>query len=255
VLELAYAGGGEGVLPLRFETGSQLHRPPRTVEALAATVREADDPSVAFRRGGFLGPVESPLPRDPRAPRCSLLLREEMSYGLSDAAASRFFCNLFRAIADKEALELTRFDLFHAHLLALWDTGQLGALFHAREYPASIDEGGHFPFDLGFCHHGSTCLKYVDADSAATSMARRNILWIFRTDGQPLAFVLDTSLEGLTCDLDVYRSTREDRGSPVPRNLVRPYHLEAHTILESDLGTPMADLYFFEGELRVCTRP
>jgi len=266
VLDLARMGGGEGVLPLEFHGLRQIHMlptPPRSVLALAAALRGADDPSARLRQGGFLGPVQSPLPRDPRAPRCSLLMREEESRGFFDAAASAFFGDLFRAVAEKEALGLDRFDLFHAHLLVLHDSGLLGALFHAREYPAGVDEGGHFPFDLGFCHRGSTCLRHVDSATAATSMARRNILWMLgEKSPNHHAFVLDTSPSGLACDLDGRRDAKSEKmgevkgTSPAPRGLVRPYHLDSHTILESDLGECVADVYYFvHGGVRVCTRP
>ena len=255
VLELARSGGGRGVLPLVPPGGGgRLPTPPQPVADLAVALAQADDPSSCLRRGRFLGGAEAPLPRDPAAPRCSLLLREEGSRRWRDNAVSSFFGDLFKAVAEREALALDRFDLFHAHLIVLHGPGRLGALFHAREYPAGVHEGGHFPFDLGFCHAGSTCLDAsTDPVSAATSMARRNLLWLLAGDegrGQQV-FVLDTSLDGLACDLE-----GGCPGSPpAPRELVRDYHLPAHTILESDLGECPADVYFFQGEVRVCTRP
>lgn len=63
---------------------------------------------------------------------------------------------------------LSRFDLFHAHVFV--DAGgRVGALFHAREYPAL--DARSFPFPLGFCQAGS----WVQADEL---MPCRNILWL-----------------------------------------------------------------------------
>ncbi|CAI7795728.1 unnamed protein product, partial [Closterium sp. NIES-53] len=50
------------------------------------------------------------------------------------------------------AIHLSRFDLFHCHLFATHASGRLGALFHAKEYPAFCTDS--FPVNLGFCQSG-----------------------------------------------------------------------------------------------------
>ncbi|CAI5496243.1 unnamed protein product [Closterium sp. Naga37s-1] len=69
----------------------------------------------------------------------------------------------------RPAIHLSRFDLFHCHLFATHSSGRLGALFHAKEYPAFCPDS--FPVNLGFCQSGSP----VPYDA---SMSFRNILWL-----------------------------------------------------------------------------
>jgi len=66
-------------------------------------------------------------------------------------------------------VSLNRYDLFHGHLFLATNTGRLGILFHAKEYPAYNKET--FPFHLGYCQTGS----FVAYDC---SMNLRNILWL-----------------------------------------------------------------------------
>ncbi|KAH0994864.1 hypothetical protein GBA52_018728 [Prunus armeniaca] len=66
-------------------------------------------------------------------------------------------------------VSLSRYDLFHGHLFLAIDTGRLGILFHAKEYPAYDKEV--FPYNMGYCQVGSN-VRYDD------SMNLRNILWL-----------------------------------------------------------------------------
>jgi len=50
-------------------------------------------------------------------------------------------------------VNLSRWDLFHAHAFRSWDDGKLGLLFHAKEYPQECEA---FPYNLGFCQRGSS---------------------------------------------------------------------------------------------------
>ena len=53
-------------------------------------------------------------------------------------------------------VNLSRWDLFHAHAFRSWRDGKLGLLFHAKEYPQECEA---FPYNLGFCQRGSS-LEY-----------------------------------------------------------------------------------------------
>ncbi|XP_039002316.1 uncharacterized protein LOC120128750 isoform X2 [Hibiscus syriacus] len=66
-------------------------------------------------------------------------------------------------------VSLSRYDLFHGHLFIATQTGRLGILFHAKEYPAYDKEV--FPYYLGYCQKDSN-VTYDD------SMNLRNILWL-----------------------------------------------------------------------------
>jgi hypothetical protein len=66
-------------------------------------------------------------------------------------------------------VSLSRYDLFHGHLFLASESGRLGILFHAKEYPAYDKKV--FPYNMGYCQRGSD-VKYND------SMNLRNILWL-----------------------------------------------------------------------------
>ncbi|CAA3007072.1 Hypothetical predicted protein [Olea europaea subsp. europaea] len=66
-------------------------------------------------------------------------------------------------------VSLNRYDFFHGHLFLAMDSGRLGILFHAKEYPAYDKEV--FPYNMGYCQVGSN-VPYDDG------MNLRNILWL-----------------------------------------------------------------------------
>ena len=66
-------------------------------------------------------------------------------------------------------VSLSRYDFFHGHLFLARETGRLGILFHAKEYPAYEKES--FPYNMGYCQIGSN-VAFDD------SMNFRNILWL-----------------------------------------------------------------------------
>ncbi|KAM7469773.1 hypothetical protein LguiA_007956 [Lonicera macranthoides] len=66
-------------------------------------------------------------------------------------------------------ISLNRYDFFHGHIFLATDSGRLGILFHAKEYPAYDKEV--FPYNMGYCQIGSN-VTYDD------SMNLRNILWL-----------------------------------------------------------------------------
>lgn len=49
-------------------------------------------------------------------------------------------------------IQLTRWDLFHAHVFYIKQQKSLGLLFHAKEYPQQCEA---FPYNLGYCQRGS----------------------------------------------------------------------------------------------------
>lgn len=66
-------------------------------------------------------------------------------------------------------VRLSRFDCFHSHLFYSSTHGQLGMLFHAKEYPAY--HAATFPIDLGYCQRGSPL------NCSERGMDWRNIIW------------------------------------------------------------------------------
>ncbi|GMG99738.1 hypothetical protein Nepgr_001578 [Nepenthes gracilis] len=85
-----------------------------------------------------------------------------------------YLASLFELIACRGPMvglniSLSRFDLFHGHLFLATESGRLGILFHAKEYPAYDKED--FPYNMGYCQKGSN-VAYDD------SMNLRNILWL-----------------------------------------------------------------------------
>ena len=70
-------------------------------------------------------------------------------------------------------VQLSNFDLFHAHLVVVRPAGELLAvalLFHAKEYPRYSPTV--FPYHLGYCQQAST-LEY-----STRAMDLRNFLWL-----------------------------------------------------------------------------
>lgn len=115
-------------------------------------------------------------------------------------------------LAGLPPVHLNRWDLHHAHIFLAPSTGQLGLLLHAREFPAACAE--RFPVDLGHCQRGSP-LEWDDA-----GMDHRNLLWIHGT---------------LAC-LDV--------SAPQLAPLLMPGLEVPRTVLEHDLGRPLADVFY-----------
>ncbi|KAM7278902.1 hypothetical protein ACFE04_006036 [Oxalis oulophora] len=61
---------------------------------------------------------------------------------------------LFKLIVDRGPsiglnVSLNRYDFFHGHMFIATDTGRLGILFHAKEYPAFDKQV--FPYNMGYC--------------------------------------------------------------------------------------------------------
>lgn len=125
-------------------------------------------------------------------------------------------------------LSLNRYDFFHGHLFLAIDTGRLGILFHAKEYPAYDKEV--FPYNMGFCQRGSN-VKYDD------SMNLRNILWL-----APLPS--NSSKAWVAPGVLVILDARPD--GIIYRDLIPEYVNFARTIYEDDLGDVVVDVNYLD---------
>ncbi|XP_059438594.1 uncharacterized protein LOC132171322 isoform X2 [Corylus avellana] len=125
-------------------------------------------------------------------------------------------------------ISLNRYDFFHGHLFLAVDTGRLGILFHAKEYPAYDKEV--FPCNMGYCQKGSN-VTYDD------SMNLRNILWLAPLPSNSskawvapgVLVVLDARPEGI-----------------IYRDLIPEYVRFARTIYEDDLGDVAVDVNYLD---------
>ncbi|ESQ32231.1 hypothetical protein EUTSA_v10005730mg [Eutrema salsugineum] len=123
-------------------------------------------------------------------------------------------------------VSLTRYDLFHGHLFLASESGRLGILFHAKEYPAYDKKV--FPYNMGYCQRGSD-VKYDD------SMNLRNILWLAPLPSKStpgwlapgVLVVLDAHPDGI-----------------IYRDLIPNYVKFVRTIYEDDLGTTAVDVNY-----------
>ncbi|KAK3441595.1 hypothetical protein EUGRSUZ_B01914 [Eucalyptus grandis] len=121
---------------------------------------------------------------------------------------------------------LSRYDFFHGHLFLANNTGRLGILFHAKEYPSYDKEV--FPYYMGYCQTGSNVI-YDD------SMNLRNILWL-----APLPSSSTDSWEspGVLVVLDA----RPD--GIIYQDLIPEYVQFARTLYEDDLGDVAVDVNY-----------
>ncbi|XP_021859018.1 uncharacterized protein [Spinacia oleracea] len=123
-------------------------------------------------------------------------------------------------------VSLNRYDFFHGHLFLAKDTGRLGILFHAKEYPAYDKKV--FPFNMGYCQRGSD-LAY---DS---TMNLRNILWLAPMPSSSsdawvapgVLVVLDSRPDGI-----------------IYRDLIPDYVQIARTLYEDDFGEVAVDVNY-----------
>lgn len=123
-------------------------------------------------------------------------------------------------------VSLNRYDFFHGHIFLATDSGRLGILFHAKEYPAYDKEV--FPYNMGYCQKGSN-VTYDD------SMNLRNILW--------LAPLPSTSTKvWLAPGVLVVLDARPD--GIIYRDLIPEYVNFARTLYEEDFGDVVADVNY-----------
>lgn len=123
-------------------------------------------------------------------------------------------------------VSLSRYDLFHGHLFIAVESGRLGILFHAKEYPAYDKKV--FPYNMGYCQIGSN-VKYDD------EMNLRNILWL-----APLPS--NDSRDWLATGELLILDARP--GGIVYRDLIPEYVHIARTLYEDDFGEVVVDVNY-----------
>ncbi|KAK7258909.1 hypothetical protein RIF29_24498 [Crotalaria pallida] len=204
--------------------------PPEPVLELARIAVDSGGDPAAIQR--LLDPTVISVPdvEGSKEERCQLtrtpygrrFIAEELNLYL------KFLFELIVARGPSVGLDVTlnRFDLFHGHLFLAVDSGRLGILFHAKEYPAYDKQV--FPYNLGFCQRGSN-VTYDD------SMNLRNILWLAPLPGDSakswgapgVLVVLDAHPDGI-----------------IYRDLIPDYVKFARTIYEDDLGEATIDVNY-----------
>eukprot|EP00899_Mesostigma_viride_P013378 jgi/Mesvir1/22040/Mv25763-RA.1 len=182
------------------------------------------------------------------------LTRDPLTQRFQDQAINRYFESVFEAICAiapcmvPARFRLSRYDLFHGHLFLAHDTGRMGILFHAREYPRLCDE---FPIHLGYCQQGSP-------ERFDSAMHYRNVLWLgpcpsLLADGGdvttagPAAFSSQGGLD------DFARSTLlaildTSPGNALHRHLLSDDVKEVHTLYEEDFGMVIFDINYLHGD-------
>ncbi|KAL2345669.1 hypothetical protein Fmac_006954 [Flemingia macrophylla] len=221
---------GLGRGPSPTEENQLIWWPPEPVLELARlAVDSGGDPAAIH---GLLDPTIISVPdvEGSKEDRCELT---RTPYG------RRFICEelnlylqfLFRLIVDRGPsvgldVKLNRFDLFHGHLFLAVDSGRLGILFHAKEYPAYDKQV--FPYNMGFCQIGSN-VTYDD------SMNLRNILWLAPMPG-------DSDESWVAPGVLVVLDARPD--GIIYRDLIPDYVNFARTIYEDDFGVVAVDVNY-----------
>ncbi|KAH0462455.1 hypothetical protein IEQ34_010030 [Dendrobium chrysotoxum] len=159
------------------------------------------------------------------------LTRTPNGYRFANKDLNSYFEFLFELIVERAPsvgmnVSLNRYDLFHGHLFLASDSGRLGILFHAREYPAY--ERKRFPYNLGFCQTGSTVI-YDD------SMNLRNILWLAPLPSNVTKAWL---APGTLVVLDAHP------GGVIYEKLVPDYVDFVRTVYEDDFGEVVVDVNY-----------
>lgn len=216
------------------EENELIWRPPEPVLELARLAVDSGGDPAAIQR--LLDPTIIPVPdiEGSKESRCELT-RTPYGRRFISEEVNWYLKFLFDVIADRGPpiglnVTLNRFDLFHGHLFLAVDSGRLGILFHAKEYPEYDKEV--FPYNMGFCQRGSK-VKYDD------SMNLRNILWLAPLPHNPtkswaapgVLVVLDARPDGI-----------------IYKDLIPDYVHFARTIYEDDLGDVAVDVnYLYVG--------
>ncbi|KAL0364814.1 UNVERIFIED_CONTAM: hypothetical protein Sangu_0579000 [Sesamum angustifolium] len=157
----------------RKEIDEFILSPPAPVLELARlAVDSGGDPGAIHRT---LDPTIIPVPdvEESNEDRCELTRtpygRRFVNEGLNSYLEFLFEIIVERGPSVGLNASLSRYDFFHGHLFLAKESGRLGILFHAKEYPAYDKE--LFPCNMGYCQVGSN-VPYDD------SMNLRNILWL-----------------------------------------------------------------------------
>ncbi|XP_010938410.2 uncharacterized protein [Elaeis guineensis] len=204
--------------------------PPAPVMELARlAVDSGGDPGAIHRT---LDPSVLPVPdvEGLKKDKCQLT-RTPYGRRFVNEELNSYFAFLFELIVARAPLvglnvSLSRYDLFHGHLFLASESGRLGILFHAKEYPAYDKKS--FPYNLGHCQTESDVV-YDD------SMNLRNILWLAPLPSNAtkawvapgVLVVLDADPEGI-----------------IYKKLVPEYVDFVRTIYEDDFGEVVADVNY-----------
>ncbi|KAF8394577.1 hypothetical protein HHK36_020790 [Tetracentron sinense] len=204
--------------------------PPEPVMELARLAVDSGGDPAAIQRA--LDPTMIPVPdvEGSKEYRCELT-RTPYGRRFIDEELNSYLAFLFELIATRGPtvglnVSLDRYDLFHGHLFLARDSGRLGILFHAKEYPACEKEV--FPYNMGYCQIGSN-VRYDD------SMNLRNILWLAPL---PSSSTKAWVAPGVLVVLDAHP------GGIIYRDLIPEYVNYARTIYEDDFGDVVVDVNY-----------
>ncbi|KAH7845895.1 hypothetical protein Vadar_007148 [Vaccinium darrowii] len=212
------------------EVNELLWWPPAPVMELARlAVDSGGDPGAIHRA---LDPTMIPVPdvEESKENRCELTRTPYGRHFINEELNS-YLIFLFEVIAARGPsiglnVSLSRFDLFHGHIFLATNSGRLGILFHAKEYPMYDKEA--FPYNTGYCQIGSNVV-YDE------SMNLRNILWLAPMPSNSTKSWLTA---GVLVVLDAHP------GGIIYRDLIPEYVNYARTIYEEDLGDLVADVNY-----------
>ncbi|KAK7337745.1 hypothetical protein VNO77_18332 [Canavalia gladiata] len=225
-------GRTEPTGPSRRVENELIWWPPEPVLELARLAVDSGGDPAAIHRA--LDPTIIPVPDvEGSTEDCCELTRTPYGRRFISEELNLYLQFLFELIIDRGPsvgldVTLNRFDLFHGHLFLAVDSGRLGILFHAKEYPASDKQV--FPYNLGFCQRGSN-VKYDD------SMNLRNILWLAPLPG-------DSAESWVAPGVLVVLDARPD--GIIYRDLIPDYVNFARTIYEDDLGDVAVDVNYLK---------
>ncbi|XP_015063198.1 uncharacterized protein LOC107008604 isoform X1 [Solanum pennellii] len=204
--------------------------PPAPVMELARIAVDSGGDTASVQR--TLDPTVIPVPdiEGSKEDRCELTRtpygRQFINEEINSYLESLFEMIVARGPSVGLNVSLSRFDFFHGHVFLSRDSGRLGILFHAKEYPAYDKEV--FPCNMGYCQIG-TNVSYDD------SMNLRNILWL-----APLAS--NSSNEWLAPGVLVVLDARPT--GVIYKDLIPEYVQIARTLYEDDFGDVAFDVNY-----------
>ncbi|CAH9145096.1 unnamed protein product [Cuscuta epithymum] len=214
----------------RQEENELVWWPPGPVMELARlAVDSGGDPDAITRA---LDPTTMPVPdvEGSKKDRCELTRTPYGRHFIHEEINS-YLKYLFEMIVSRGPevglnVSLNRYDFFHGHIFLATNSGRLGIVFHAKEYPAYDKKV--FPINMGYCQKGSN-VAYDD------SMNLRNILWL-----APLpSHSMDKWLApGVLVVLDAHPD------GIIYRDLVPEYVDLVRTLYEDDFGQVAADVNY-----------
>ncbi|XP_062084821.1 uncharacterized protein LOC133790975 [Humulus lupulus] len=216
----------------RREEDELIWWPPQSVLDLARLAFDSRGDSAAIHLA--LDPTVIPVPdvEGSNEDRCQLTRTPYGFRFISEELNSylKFLFELIAARAPAVGLNtlLNRYDFFHGHIFLATDSGRLGILFHAKEYPA-LDKKV-FPYNMGYCQKGSN-VRYD------YSMNLRNILWLAP---------LPSDSNGAWAAPGVLVVLDARPGGIIYRDIIPEYVKFVRTIYEDDFGEVVADVNYLD---------